>query len=98
MTRDQAIDRIKKCLVMSLRWLTAIPMRILLLAPCVLLTHLFWALGRLFEALGDGAEEARRILRPITVMPFVLDWRSQIEELEDKERLRLLRRLERDNT
>lgn len=80
-----------------LRWLFVVPLRVFLVLPLVLLANIFWALSQLFEVMGDGMDSARKVMHPITIIPYVADWKRQIEELEEDKRLRVLRQLRDQN-
>lgn len=88
---------LRQTVARCIRWAVAIPLRVTLLLPLTLLGGVFNALSSMFEALSDATQMAQRVLRPITAIPFVLDWERQIAHLKEQERLRILKSLEEAN-
>ena len=75
----------------------AFSLRLLLRVPLTLTAHVLWGLSALLEKLGDGLNAADARLRPLSNAPFVAEWDRQISELQEHEKLRLLKALREDN-
>lgn len=78
-----------------LRTLVALILRTVLFIPLTLLAHLFDGLEALFGRIADGLFDAAKGVRQITAAPYVKEWEKQLSDMNEADRKRALKGLQK---